>query len=175
MSLPLHKLVMIIALTAFTLVTVWTDVRSRRICNWATLPMWGLGWVYQAVWFQEPGLLNGALGTLVATGLFFPLWTLRIAGGGDVKLMAALGVWLGLLLTTRVILASLAFVLIYQCGLFASRRRATHSTVAPHADSASRDASGAQQVRSSGDRRQAFAPAVAAGTWTVLLLGWRLW
>lgn len=169
MSLPSHKLMLLIAVAVFTLLTAWTDVRHRKIYNGATLPMWILGWAYQIGWFGWAGLLNGSLGCAVGFGTFFLLWTLKIAGGGDVKLMAALGVWLGFQQTTHTILASLAFVLLWQFVQMAavdskptSRLQAADSEqpISPNASN--------HQGRS---RVQAFAPAVAAGTWTVLLAG----
>jgi Flp pilus assembly protein protease CpaA len=41
------------------------------------------------------GLLCALAGFAVGFGLFFVLWVLGVVGGGDVKLMAALGVWVG--------------------------------------------------------------------------------
>jgi Flp pilus assembly protein protease CpaA len=41
------------------------------------------------------GVLFAAAGFAVGFGLFFLFWLLGVAGGGDVKVMAALGTWLG--------------------------------------------------------------------------------
>src|SRR5713101_9318193 len=41
------------------------------------------------------GLKSGALGMLVAGGLFLVLFVLGAMGGGDMKLMAAVGAWVG--------------------------------------------------------------------------------
>ena len=172
MPLPSHKLMLLIVVAVFTLLTTWTDVKERKIYNWATLPMWLLGWVYQTGWFGWAGLLNGGLGCAVGFGLFFLLWTMKIAGGGDVKLMAALGVWLGFQQTTHTILASLAFVLTWQFVQAAAvdSKRTSRGEPAPSDQpvSSGRGSGGSQP------RVQAFAPAVAAGTWTVLLAGWPL-
>jgi Flp pilus assembly protein protease CpaA len=41
------------------------------------------------------GVLFALLGFLLAFGLYFAFWIFGLAGGGDVKLMAALGAWFG--------------------------------------------------------------------------------
>lgn len=168
---PLNqKAVLLAAIAIFTVVTVWTDVRERKIYNWATVPMWFMGWLYQATWFEWHGLLNGALGCCVGFGLFFTLWAMRIAGGGDVKLVTALGVWLGFLLTTRAIMASLVCILLYQAILTFIGRRQTIDIQHPSA-SVSDEPTDLRQ----GSPVQAFAPAIATGTWVVLLTGWNSW
>ncbi|MCR9200884.1 MAG: A24 family peptidase [Planctomycetaceae bacterium] len=180
MTLPSHKLILLIFVAAFTLLTAWTDLRQRKIFNWATLPMWLLGWLYQIGWFGWPGLLNGGLGCGTGFGLFFLLWTLKIAGGGDVKLMAALGVWLGFQRTTHVIFASLAVVLAWHL-LQKANSAASSPTLVSDTAAAERPvspaAAGQATVRRKRDRArvQAFAPAVAVGTWLVLLTGWQQW
>ena len=65
--------------------------------------MWIAGWIYQAIFFQWDGILNGLGGFGLGFGLFFVLWIIGSAGGGDVKLMGALSVWLGGSLTLKVI------------------------------------------------------------------------
>lgn len=49
---------------------------------------WGLGLI--------DGLLFGLLGFLVAFVVMFGFWLLGLCGGGDVKLLAAVGGWIGL-------------------------------------------------------------------------------
>ena len=73
----------------------WTDFRSRRIPNWLTysglltalvLRFAVLGWV---------GLKSGTVGLLVAGGIFLILFVMGAMGGGDLKLMACVGAWVG--------------------------------------------------------------------------------
>jgi prepilin peptidase CpaA len=72
-----------------------TDLRSRRIPNVLTLGAAAAA----AAWHLFSGGLEGlgfaAGGWLVGGLIFLPLFALRGMGGGDVKLMAALGAWLG--------------------------------------------------------------------------------
>lgn len=54
-------------------------------------------WTLSAgVWFGAfDGLLFALAGFLTGFGLFFALWLLRTCGGGDVKLFAGIGAWIG--------------------------------------------------------------------------------
>lgn len=113
-------LVLVIAVGLFTgLAAIW-DLRTRRIPNKLTLPMFALGWVYQigvSVAYGWEHLLSGAMGFLVGFGLLFVLWMVGGGGGGDVKLMGALSVWLGFKLTLGVLFVSTLFVLIATVGV----------------------------------------------------------
>jgi prepilin peptidase CpaA len=71
------------------------DFRTRRIPNWLTLSAVLLGLVFQGVTHGLPGLLAALLGVLVGAGLFFIPFALGGMGPGDVKLMAAVGAFLG--------------------------------------------------------------------------------
>jgi len=71
------------------------DFRTRRIPNWLTLSAVLLGLVLQTVLHGVPGLKAGGLGLLVGAGLFFVPFALGGMGPGDVKLMAAVGAFLG--------------------------------------------------------------------------------
>jgi prepilin peptidase CpaA len=82
---------------AFALATAacWFDVRTRRIPNWLTFPAALLGLVAATAAHGGTGTIASATGLLVGLALFFPLFALRGLGAGDVKLMGALGAWLG--------------------------------------------------------------------------------
>jgi Flp pilus assembly protein protease CpaA len=108
-------------LVGLLVVATYTDLARFKIPKKLTLTMLALGvllsvvrgaWlghVYQGnaegkvVWFfaTSPGLgaLEGLLfalaGFAVGFALFYPLWLIGQCGGGDVKLVAALGVWVG--------------------------------------------------------------------------------
>ena len=73
----------------------WFDMRTRRIPNWLTFPAAALGLVAVSVIHGGPGIASSAAGLFVGLVLFFPLFVLKGLGGGDVKLMGALGAWLG--------------------------------------------------------------------------------
>ena len=116
-----QHIVFIVALLGFTLATAYTDTFRWKIPNKLTLPFFGLGLVYQLVfWGLGPwnglmdthGLLDGLMGFGLGFGLYFALWIVAGGGGGDVKLMGALGAWLGFKLTFFLIITSLVMVVI---------------------------------------------------------------
>ncbi len=90
-----------------TAVAVGADVRTRRIPNLLTGPALLLGIAVNAVWHGGAGALNGLEGMAVAGALLLPGWLLGWMGAGDVKLVAAVGAWLGFPLGVFAALASL--------------------------------------------------------------------
>jgi prepilin peptidase CpaA len=73
----------------------WTDLRSRRIPNWLTVPGLAIGVTANTVLGGWSGLKASLLGTLVGLGLLLPLVLLRSLGAGDWKLAGALGAFAG--------------------------------------------------------------------------------
>jgi prepilin peptidase CpaA len=71
------------------------DVRTRRIPNWLTLGAALAGLLVQTVSGGADGALAASGGWAVGLLLFLPFFLLGGMGGGDVKLLAALGAWLG--------------------------------------------------------------------------------
>jgi prepilin peptidase CpaA len=67
------------------------DVKCRRIPNWATLPGIALGLGLNGLFLGWHGLKTSGLGLLVGFGALLVLFVLGWMGGGDVKLMAAVG------------------------------------------------------------------------------------
>jgi len=72
-----------------------TDVRTRRIPNWLTLGSAAVAVLAHAVLADGRAGAAGAIGWLVGVALFLPVFALGGMGGGDVKLLGALGAWLG--------------------------------------------------------------------------------
>ena len=72
-----------------------TDLRSARIPNWLTLGAMVAGLCFHAMLPGSGGIGAAALGLLVGLLVFFPFFALGALGAGDVKLMAALGAWIG--------------------------------------------------------------------------------
>src|SRR5262245_29404223 len=73
----------------------WFDMRTRCIPNRLTFPAAVVGLVAATLTHGGHGTVSSAAGLVVGLGLFFPLFVLRGMGAGDVKLMGALGAWLG--------------------------------------------------------------------------------
>jgi prepilin peptidase CpaA len=77
------------------LVGAVTDVRSARIPNSLTYSAALAALGLRVALLGLYGLKSGALGMLLAGGLFLFLFVLGAMGGGDMKLMAAVGAWVG--------------------------------------------------------------------------------
>jgi prepilin peptidase CpaA len=97
---PLHPVVHAL-LAALVIVAAATDLRSRRIYNWLTAPAVAAGFAahpaVKALAGASPidGLIFAAAGFGLALLIFVPLFALRAFGGGDVKLMVAVGALAG--------------------------------------------------------------------------------
>lgn len=110
--LTLQSAVFLAAIVSLTSVAAYTDVRRRRIPNALTLPFFAAGWLYQGVFHGGPGLLDGLSGFALGFGTYFILWMVAGGGGGDVKLVGAISVWLGFRLTLFLMIVSTVLVVI---------------------------------------------------------------
>jgi prepilin peptidase CpaA len=91
------------------LVGAVTDIRSARIPNQLTYNALLAALGLRAAVLGLSGLKSGAAGMLVAGGLFLLLFVLSAMGGGDMKLMAAVGAWVGSTqVVTLILVAALA-------------------------------------------------------------------
>ena len=71
------------------------DLRNRRIPNYLTFGSAALALVYALATAGWSGLGVGIGGWILGVALFSPFFLLRGMGGGDVKLLAAIGAWVG--------------------------------------------------------------------------------
>jgi prepilin peptidase CpaA len=72
-----------------------TDLRSARIPNLLTFSALALGLLFHSLAPSGSGVQAALVGLLAGLLVFFPFFALGAMGAGDVKLMAALGAWLG--------------------------------------------------------------------------------
>ena len=81
------------------LLASWIDFSQRRVPNWLNLALIVAGFAIQGWYNGFSGLSCGLLGLLTGFGLLIVPWMMHGMGAGDVKLMAAIGVFLGPTLT----------------------------------------------------------------------------
>lgn len=71
------------------------DFRTKKIPNWLTVPAAILGLAYSLAAPQGIGPVGSLAGFFVGFSLLLLPWLLGGGGMGDVKMLAALGAWLG--------------------------------------------------------------------------------
>jgi prepilin peptidase CpaA len=96
------------------LIAGWTDLRSRRIPNWLTVPGVVSGVALNAILGGWAGLKTSLLGAGLGLLLLLPFVLLRSLGAGDWKLAGALGAFVG----SRVLL-DLLLLSVFVAGLMA--------------------------------------------------------
>lgn len=72
------------------------DVVSARIPNRLTYSAMVVALLFRAFLLGWRGVADGLAGLLLCGGVFLILFVIRAMGGGDVKMMAAVGAWVGL-------------------------------------------------------------------------------
>ena len=80
---------------AFALAAGFTDLRWRRIPNWLTYPAAPIAVVLHAIAGRWPEAKLSLEGLALGLGLLLPFVLLRSLGGGDWKLVGALGAFFG--------------------------------------------------------------------------------
>ena len=134
---------MMAALASVVLVAVWWDLRERRVPNVLTLTGLALALGLRVLGGFDP-LVSGLFGAGLGLLLGLPLVALGGLGGGDAKLMATVGAFLGpgqllwALTVTAIVGGIMALVLAFHRGavqavfLDAARLVARPLGLAPH-------------------------------------------
>jgi prepilin peptidase CpaA len=127
LSLPHPLLQIVLALVAG--LSALSDLRSRTIPNWLTGGGLAAAVLAQVAVHGWLGAQAAGLGFGVATLIYVPLFLLRVMGGGDVKMMAAIGAavgpgnWLAIFLITSILGGPIALVTILLRGRFGKTMR----------------------------------------------------
>jgi len=104
--------VIVVLVAAF--VAAATDIWKFKVYNALTLPLLVSGLLYHAF---RAELADSLLGVLFGFAALIVLYIIGGMGAGDVKLMAAVGAWLGMPLTFYVFIASSLAAGVYSIGL----------------------------------------------------------
>ena len=117
------KLPILAGAVLLALVAAWTDLRSRRIPNWLTVPALAIGIVLNAVLGSWSGVKTSLLGVLVGLALLLPFVLLRSLGAGDWKLAGALGAFAGPGELVNLLLGSVFVAGVMAAALIVYKRR----------------------------------------------------
>jgi len=105
-------------LTTVAITAAIFDYRERRVPNWLTLLGAIAGLTANVFIAQTTGLWTSLKGIGIALAIYLPLYLLRGVGGGDLKLMAALGAiagpknWIVIMLLTSLVGGIAALILV---------------------------------------------------------------
>ncbi|MBI84809.1 MAG: hypothetical protein CMJ81_16575 [Planctomycetaceae bacterium] len=114
------KVFYVVALLATTVTAAAWDWKHKKIPNYLTVPTLLLGLFYH-VCFGE-GLLFALPGFAVGFGSLLPVMLAGGGGAGDVKLMGALGAWLGWRGILIVLAASCILATVVMCCAILARQ-----------------------------------------------------
>ena len=106
-----------VAVLTFASVAVFTDVRSRKIPNWLTVSSFAFALVAHSILGGWGGLMSSLCGFATGFGILLTLFLIGGGGGGDVKLMGAVGAWVGGWPTLLIFVASAVFVILIMVGV----------------------------------------------------------
>ena len=106
-----------LAVMVFTSIALCIDLKCRRIPNWLTVSSAVLGLAYHVASSGVSGLFLSLGGFGTGFGILLILWLIGGGGGGDVKLMGAIGAWLGAFPTLLVFIGSAVFAVVCTIGL----------------------------------------------------------
>jgi prepilin peptidase CpaA len=104
-----------------SMIAVITDVWKYKVYNLLTVPLLLSGLFYYTATAGWSGLRASAAGMAVGFIAFIVPYLFGIMGAGDVKLMAALGAWLGVPATSAVILIGCVITIAYSIGVLLLR------------------------------------------------------
>lgn len=184
-ELSLQLVVYLVGVVIFTTSAAVFDARFKKIPNKLTLPFFGMGLLYQLAFnglgegVARPGLIGAAAAFAAGFGMMWVLWMIGGGGGGDVKLMGALSVWIGFKATCLVLVFSTIFVIAGTIGVMAfgvlthGMYRTKEIYLAPAESPNGLRPAAETAVQRQSRRIMGYAPPVALATW--LVVAWNLY
>ena len=112
----------IVVCVAVCVATV-TDVRYLKVFNWLTLPLLLAGLIFHGIDSSWVGLGEAVFNVIVVFAVLMVPYVLGAIGAGDLKLVAALGAWLGTSTTFTIAAIGMFATGIYSLALLARQRR----------------------------------------------------
>jgi len=140
------------------------DLRTRRVPNWLTLGIAGLGFTFAAAHLTSTTMAGAVGGFVVGLVLMLPGHFVGATGAGDVKLLAAVGTLLGptgvavAFMYTAILGGALALVVAIHRGRLQDTLQETATLVVTGG------ANVATIEKPSANNRFAYAPAIALGS-----------
>lgn len=95
-----------IILIFIVVISVYTDLKERKIYNLVVLPAMLAGLIINTIFYGVDGLMFSLKGLGAGIGLLFIPFAMGGIGAGDVKLMGAIGSLTGTLFVARAFLAT---------------------------------------------------------------------
>jgi prepilin peptidase CpaA len=152
-----------VAIILFTSVAVVTDLKSRQIPNWLTVSSFALALIFHLFTGGWSGLLLSIGGFATGFGILLVLWLIGGGGGGDVKLMGAIGAWVGPVPTVMIFVGSTVCAVVCMFALVIWQ--------AAKAGQATTENEGANPAKNSLTKQSLpFAVPASMATWIVVLI-----
>jgi prepilin peptidase CpaA len=152
------------AVAASGLLSAVVDMRTRRVPNPLTMGIAATGLTFAATRLSGLTIAAAALGFAVGLGLMLLPYLFGAMGGGDLKLFAALGTFLG----PRPILQAFLYTLLaggILAVVVALQRRRLQETMQNAAELVTSGGANAAAIEHpTSNNRFAYAPAIAVGT-----------
>lgn len=117
-----------ILVLVFVAIAVGTDLRSRRIPNWLNVSAFAGALIFHFALGGWSGLASSFCGFATGFGTLLVLFLIGGSGGGDVKLMGAVGAWIGAWPTLLVFVGSAVFVILIMIGILIKRGATSKSS-----------------------------------------------
>lgn len=156
------------------------DARTRRIPNALTLAVAASGLAQAALWGTPTSPLMSAAGLVVGGGILLIPFALRAIGGGDLKLLAGIGAWLGPVAAVQVYALSAVaglVIVLAQCAATGRLRQLFRNSAVLATALASAPTLGVDHVERTGttlksvDRPMPYAVPILLGVLAVLAWG----